>query len=172
MAGGFLVTLAFLVTIGAIALATMPRTVSSMRRLAHGLPGTTILLGLIGLSAVFGLVPVSAISIVGIPLVPIAILLALLAWTLGYVLGAYVLAMAAARAFGMGDAPAMWARLGVLALAVTVAALLNFVPFLGWILNMGLVFLGVGAMLAALLQARSVSVGPALDVDMRPEDRP
>jgi hypothetical protein len=143
-----------------------------MRRMAHGRPGTTMLLGLVGLSALVGLIPVSAISIVGLPLAPIALLLLILVWLLGYLLGAYVLAMAVARGLGMGDDPSIWARIGVLAAAIVGAALLNFIPVIGWMANLALVLLGVGAFTDAILAALVPRTGPALDTDMRePEAR-
>ncbi len=167
VAGGALVTVAFLLVLGAVLLALAPRKVATMRRMAHERPGMTMLLGLVGLSTLFGLIFVSAISIVGIPLVPIVILTLILAWLLGYLLGAYVLAMAVARGLGMGDAPSIWARIGVLAVAIVGAALLNFIPLIGWMANLALVLLGVGAFTDAALAAMIPRTGPDLDVDMR-----
>ena len=92
---------------------------------------------------------------------------------LGYLLGAYVLAMAVARGLGMGDAPSIWARIGVLALAIVGAALLNFIPVIGWMANLALVLLGVGAFTDAALAALVPRTRPSLDVDMRePEPDP
>jgi hypothetical protein len=167
MAGGVLVTIAFLILLGAILLALVPRKVAAMRRAAHGRPGTTMLLGLAGLSTLVGLVFVAAMSIVGLPLVPIVVLAIMLVWLLGYLLGAYVLAMAVARGLGMGAAPRIWARIGVLAVAVIGAALLNFIPVLGWMANLALVLLGVGAFTGAALAALAPRIGGGSGADMR-----
>lgn len=175
VAGGALVTFGFLLALGAALLALAPRQVATMRRMAHARPGMTMLLGLAGLSLLIGLIPVSAISIIGLPFLPIALLAVLVTWLLGYLLGAYVLAMAVARGLGLGDAPAIWARIGVLAVAVAGAALLNFIPVIGWMANLALVLLGVGAFTDATLAALVPRTGPALDTDMHgpePEARP
>ncbi|MEM7644549.1 MAG: hypothetical protein AAF366_18790 [Pseudomonadota bacterium] len=164
--GGFLVSLAFLLAVGGTFLALAPDRVATMRRVALTRPGITILVGGLGLSALIGLVPVSAISIVGLPLLPMAILTVLLAWLLGYLLGAYVVAMGVARAVGLGDNPVLPVRLAVLAAAITAAALLNFVPILGWVLNVALVFLGLGAMTEGVLRWAIPDVDPVEDDEM------
>jgi ABC-type uncharacterized transport system permease subunit len=53
------------------------------------------------------------------------------------------------------------------ALAVIVVAFLNFIPFVGWVVNYTLVLLGVGAMTAGLLSIWITDPDPALDVDMQ-----
>lgn len=108
-------------------------------------------MGVLGLSALFGLVPVSALTIVGLPLIPLVLLALVLAWTLGYLLGVYSVAMRVVDAFREGTAPQGMA-VRVLA-GLVVAVLLNFVPFLGWMLNVAVVLLGLGAITAALGEA-------------------
>lgn len=155
LAGGALVTIAFLIVLGGTLLALAPRQVAALRGRAQGRPGVTILMGILGLSTLVGLVVVTSMSVIGIPLVPFVVLGLMLAWLLGYLLGAYTLAMAVARGLGMGDAPQIWARIGVLTAAVIGAALLNFIPVLGWMANLALVLLGVGAFTDAALAALS-----------------
>jgi hypothetical protein len=170
---GFLMTLAFFVVLGAIFLAFMPRRVEALRQSAQARSGLTILLGVIGLSMLFGLVPISAMTLVGIPLVPFVILALIVFWTLGYMLGAYVVAMRLLRAFGGSDAPNMPVRLFALALGVTAIAVLNFIPFVGWLANFALVLLGGGAITRALFDwIVGNPANPALDVDMKPIDSP
>ncbi|SDZ40199.1 protein CcmA, bactofilin family [Jannaschia faecimaris] len=158
--GGYLLMLAFLLATGATFLALMPNGVANMRRMALNRPGLTILTGGLGISALIGVIPVAILTVIGIPLVPIAVLAVILAWILGYLLGAYVLAMAIAQAAGLGDSPSFLVRLAVLAAAVTGMALLNFIPFVGWVLNVSLVFLGVGAMTEGVLRWAMPNVGP------------
>lgn len=148
--GGFLVTLGFLVVIGALFLSMAPAQVRRLRQSIEARPGAALLGGVIGLSTLFGLVPLSIMTVVGIPFVPIVVLIIILAWTLGYLLGAYVVAMRVMRAFGASDAPGMWMRLLALVLGVTLMALLNFIPVLGWVANLGLVLLGIGGMTMSL----------------------
>ncbi|MBJ3763698.1 hypothetical protein ILP92_13150 [Maribius pontilimi] len=166
--GGFLVTLGFFVVIGALCLTLAPATVRHLRERIDARPGMSLVLGTLGLSILFGLVPISAMTVVGIPLVPIVVLVVLLVWTLGYILGTYVLAMRVLRGLGADPRPAIWIRLLALVIGVSIAALLNFIPVLGWMVNFALVLLGIGGMTTALFERLIGNPGPALDVDMRP----
>jgi hypothetical protein len=165
---GFLLTLGFFVVIGALFLTFTPQTVRNLRRRTEARPGMALLTSVIGLSMLFGLVPISALTVVGIPLVPIVLLAIVAVWVLGYVLGAYVLAMRSMRAFGAAESPPIWLRLLALVIGVTFVALLNFIPVLGWMANFALVLLGIGGMTTALFERLVGNVGLALDVDMQP----
>lgn len=169
--GGFLVTLGFFVVIGALFLTLAPAQVRHLRRSIDARPGMALLSGVIGLSMLFGLVPISALTVVGIPLVPFVLLVTVVVWTLGYILGAYVLAMRVLRGLNAAEHPEIWMRLLALVIGVTVAALLNFIPVLGWMVNFALVLLGIGGMTTALFERLVGNVGPALDVDMRAIER-
>jgi hypothetical protein len=160
VAGGLAAMLGAILVLGAVLLAFAPRGVAAMRRRATARPWLSLLLGALGLSALMGLVPVSAMTLVGLPLLPVVLLAIVLAWILGYLLGAYAVAMRVAEALGAGAAPPIWLRLVVLALAVVVAAGLNLVPVLGWLANLALILLGIGAMVAALLERGIVDPDP------------
>lgn len=167
---GFLVSLGFFIVIGAIFLTFLPKPVERMRKFSLDRPGLTILTGVIGLSMLFGLVLISAMTIIGIPLVPIVILTIVAVWILGYILGAYVATMRAWFAFGGNPEPSLGAKLGVLAAGITLITLLNFIPFLGWIANFTLVLLGIGAMTSAVFQRLSGAPLYATDIDLNPVD--
>jgi hypothetical protein len=139
-----------------------------MRRSIADAPGQILLLGVIGLSMLFGMVPITAMTIVGIPFVPVVVLAIVVAWTLGYALGAYSVAMRIWAALGGSEAPSNIARLLVLAGAIIFVALLNFIPFVGWVANFTLVLLGIGAMTRAIFQSMLGNPDVALDVDLKP----
>lgn len=164
---GFLITLLFFVVLGAIALGFFPKRLEAMRASVSNAFGQTALLGVVGLSLLFGAVPVVALTIVGLPLVPILLLLIVATWTFSYALGAY--AIATRIWFGLGgDAdPGMLVRLVIFAAAIIAIALLNFILFVGWVVNYTLVLLGLGAITRLVFGAMLGSPEPALDVDMR-----
>jgi hypothetical protein len=168
MFSGFLVTIGFFVLIGALFLTLAPRQVQQLRHRIDARPGIVLILGVIGLSILFGLVPVSAMTVVGIPLVPVVLLVIVTGWILGYILGAYVLAMRALRGFGVAEDPAIWTRLLALVVGVTLVALLNFIPVLGWLANFALVLLGIGGMTAALFDRFNTKPDHAQDAAMSP----
>lgn len=156
---GFLISLMFFTAIGALFLTFVPKRVSALRQLITDEPGRTFLLGILGLSVLFGLVPISALTIIGIPFVPFAVLLILLAWTLGYILAAYAVGMRVMTAFNGPEDPSMLVRLTIMAVAISIVGALNFVPFVGWVVNYSLVLLGVGAMTYSLLNRMVGGVG-------------
>ena len=165
---GFVLTLGFFIVIGAVFLALLPRQVDRLRQAALVRPGITLLAGVLGLSALIGLVPVSAMTVVGVLLVPFVVLAIVVVWTLGYVLGAYVIALRLLEAFGGAQNPGIWGRLAVLAVAVTVLAVLNFVPFVGWMVNFAVVMFGAGAVVTVIANRMIANPGPAVDVDRQP----
>ncbi len=163
----FLISTIFLLLLAAIFLTFMPERVEKMRRRVTRQPLQTFLLGVIGLSALFGMVPVTALTVIGLPFVPFALLLIIVAWTLGYLLAAYAVARRLWVAFDGSDEPSTVMKLVIIALAIVVVAVLNFIPFVGWVVNYTLVLLGVGAMTAAMLSVFIPDPDPALDVDMQ-----
>ncbi|WP_298863907.1 hypothetical protein [uncultured Sulfitobacter sp.] len=165
---GFVVSLLFFLVLGALMLGFMPKRLSHMRRSIAAAPGQTLLLGVIGLSMLFGMVPIISLTIVGLPFVPVVLLAIVVAWTLGYALGAYSIAMRLWAGLGGAPEPSNIARLMVFAASIICVALLNFIPFVGWVVNYTLVLLGIGAMTNALFQSLIGTPDVVLDVDMKP----
>lgn len=163
----FLISTIFLLLLAAVFLTLVPNRVEKMRRRVTRQPLQTFLLGVIGLSALFGLVPVTALTIIGIPFVPFALLAIFVVWTLGYLLAAYGVARRVLVAFGGDEDPSLLMKLVTILLAICVVAILNFIPFVGWVVNYTLVLLGVGALTAGLLSIWIMDPDPALDVDMQ-----
>jgi len=164
----FVVSLLFFVALGAVVLGFMPKRLSKMRRSIGRAPGQSILLGIIGLSMLLGMVPITALTIVGLPFVPVVVLTIIVAWTLGYALGAYSVAMRIWTGFGGEEDPGRPTRLLVFAGAIIAVALLNFIPFVGWVANYTLVLLGLGAITHAVFQHIIGNPGAAFDIDMKP----
>jgi len=167
MFSAFLISAIFLLMLAAIFLTFAETRVEKMRRRVTRQPLQTFVLGVIGLSALFGMVPVTALTIIGIPFVPFALLAILVVWTLGYLLAAYGVARRVLVAFNGSDEPTLLIKLVTVAAAICVVAILNFIPFVGWVVNYTLVLLGVGAMTAGLLSIWIPDPDPALDVDMQ-----
>ena len=167
---GFLVTLLFFVILGAIALGFFPNRLEQMRRSITNAFSQTALLGVIGLALLFGAIPVTALTIVGIPFVPIWLLAIVVVWIFAYALGAYAIATRLWTGLGGSDDADVAARLAIFAAAIVAIALLNYIPFVGWVANYTLVLLGTGAMTRAIFERLVGSPEPALDVDMRPRE--
>ena len=166
----FVISLLFFVILGAIALTFAPKPAERMRAAIAQSPGQVALLGIVGLSVLFGMIPITALTIVGLPFVPIVLLALLVAWVLGYALGAFAIARRVWDAFGGDEEPSLVANLAALASAIVVIAILNFIPFVGWVANYTLVLLGVGAMTKAVLERSFGRAGSAHDADMLPRE--
>lgn len=163
----FLISAIFLLLLAAVFLSFAPKQVDRLRLRVTRQPLQTFLLGVIGLSALFGMVPVAAFTVIGLPFIPFALLLIVVAWTLGYLLAAYAVARRMLQAFDGPADPTIAVKLVAVAFAILVVAILNFVPFLGWVVNYTLVLLGVGAMTAGLLSLFIPDPDPALELNMR-----
>lgn len=140
----FLVGYGFLLVLSALLLAFLPALTERLRAAVDSHPGKSFLWGFFGLSALFGVVPVAAMTILGLPLVPFAVLGVILGWLLGYLLGVFVVAMRVFSAFGLAEQSTLLMRLVVVGAGLLVAWGLNFVPLVGWIFNFALVLLGLG----------------------------
>lgn len=147
--GLLVVTIGFFVVLAAVALALVPERIEAMRREALARPWLALLGGVLGLATVFGLVPISVMTIVGIPLLPVILLVGLLLWIAGYAVGIYVIALRIWTGLG-GAEPTLPGRLAVFAAGLIVVALLNGVPFAGWALNFTIVLFGIGAIAVPL----------------------
>ncbi len=169
--GSFVVVLAFFMVIGALFLAFLPKPVERMRNVINSQPWNTLLIGVLGLSVLFGLVPITGLTIVGIPLLPFLFLAIIVLWTLGYLLGGYSVAMWLWNAFGGEEPQKIISKLLVLAAAITAIAILNFIPFIGWLVNYALVLLGLGAMTNLLMNWWIGMPLFALNVDLEKEER-
>jgi hypothetical protein len=166
----FVVSLAFFIALAAMFLTFVPKPLNRMQAAIQARPGQVFLLGVIGLSMLFGMVPIIALTVFGLPLVPIVLLAIVAVWTLGYALGAYAIAQRMLLAFGGQDEPAYMVRLAAFIAVLILVAVLNFIPFLGWVVNYTLVLLGIGAMTGAVFNRILGNPGVALDVDLKPID--
>ncbi|MDH3741790.1 MAG: hypothetical protein OER56_09345 [Hyphomicrobiales bacterium] len=151
----FLVTLGFFLIVAAVALSFGPGTVERLRARAVERPGITVLSGYFGFALITGLVPASALTLVGLPFIPIVVLLIVVLWLLGYLLGAYAISTRVWLAFaGERDLDqSMSKRLLILATGLVALAILNFILILGWLINLVVVYLGIGS-IALLTFAR------------------
>ena len=140
-----------LFVVGALFIAFASRAVAALQTLSEKRPFRRIGLGILAFASVVGLVPVVAMTLVGLLIVPFVLIFAFVACTLAYIAGAYFAASNIGNAFLKVDSNAK--RLGVLAGGLVVAALLSLVPFVGWLITLALVTFGFGT-IAALIMVR------------------
>ena len=115
-------------------------------------------IGILGLAMLLGLLPLCVVTLIGLPFIPIVLLAVMALWIGGYLLGVMGLSMRAYEAFRplpAGLAP----KLLLIAVGLIIVALLNFVPIIGWLLNLAIMFLGLGGILS--FAGRSVLPRPS-----------
>jgi cytoskeletal protein CcmA (bactofilin family) len=138
-----------LVLVGAGLIALLPKSVGALQAAAERRPFRNLGLGLLAFAAVLGLVPVMAMTVVGILLLPFVVIFAVVACSLAFVGGAFLIGVRIASAFIGVDTNLK--RLGVLAISLVAAALLGMTPFLGWFITLLILIFGFGAATVAVI---------------------
>ncbi|HWA19913.1 MAG TPA: hypothetical protein VG757_13030 [Devosia sp.] len=139
----------FLLVIGALFIAFMPRGVAAMQSISEKRPFRRIGLGILAFASVVGLVPVVALTLVGLLLVPVVVIFAIVACILAYLAGTYYAASNIGGAFLKIDTNLK--RIAALAIGLIVAALIVMIPFIGWLITLGIVAFGFGVIAAVIM---------------------
>lgn len=138
-----------LFVVGLAFLGLGPRLVERLRLATERRPFRTLGAGFVGFSAVLGLVPVSAMTVIGLLATPLFVLFAFVMSALAYLAGTYLVG---SRLVGtLTPLDTAMKRAVALALSIVVAGLLGMVPMLGWLLVLLLIAFGFGAMARAML---------------------
>lgn len=136
-----------LVLLAGLLLSLAPKSSQSLQREVTETPFRTMGIGILGLAMLLGLLPLCIMTLIGLPFIPFVLLAVIAFWIGGYLLGVMGLSMriyAAFRPLPEGLAP----KLLLIAVGLVIVALLNFVPFVGWLLNLAIMFLGLGGILS------------------------
>lgn len=142
--GGVLGALAVIIY-GAILLAIFPRRAEIGYLTAMEKPWKSLLFGVLAAAVYAGLIPVLGATLIGIPLIPFALILLALAALTGFVAGTYFVADRVLGALNY-DADTLWKRIGALVIGLIAVWILGIVPFLGWLVQFGLGLFGLGAL--------------------------
>ncbi|HTN63432.1 MAG TPA: hypothetical protein VL147_18080 [Devosia sp.] len=140
-----------LLVLGAALIAFMPQAVKALQVASEKGPLHKLGLGILAFASVLGLVPVVAMTIIGILLLPFVLVFAVVACSLAYLAGTFLIGLRIASAFVAVDTNLK--RLGVLAIALIAAAVIAMIPFLGWLMTLGILIFGFGTA-AVVVMAR------------------
>lgn len=146
---GNLIWWLMLFVLGAALIALAPRRVAALEAAGSVRPWRQLGLGILGFAATLGLVPVTAMTVIGLVLLPVVLVVVAIACVLAYLGGAYLIGLRIGRAFTTLEANGP--KLAILAVAIVVAGLLAMVPLLGWLLTLLLLVYGFGAIARMLL---------------------
>ncbi len=159
-AGGFfsfILATAFLTALGAAFLNWLPGRSEAVRDQIIETPWRAMVAGIIGLAALIGLVPVSALTIIGLPLIPVILLVIIIVWVLAYVAGAYALAWRVNAAFRESPHD-LTGKIIVLAAGFVALALVNYIPVVGWMINLAVVLAGIGVLTMMTLNRAGLTI--------------
>lgn len=140
-----------LLGVGAAFIALNPALVGSLETLAAVRPFRRFGLGVLAFASVVGLVPVMALTVVGLLLVPFVLIFVFIACSLAYLAGAYLIGSAIGGR--MVSLESTGQKVLTLAASLVIAGLLVMIPFLGWLISLVVVAYGFGV-IAALTMTR------------------
>jgi hypothetical protein len=138
-----------LLIVGAAFIALNGRLVGSLERLSAVRPMRRLGLGILAFASVVGLVPFVALTLVGLLLVPFVLIFVVVACSLAYVAGVYLIGRAIGARFRPLDTVA-W-KVGILAISLVIAGLLTMIPFLGWLITLAITAYGFGVVTALIM---------------------
>lgn len=142
-----------LFVVGVALILLTPRWIASLETLSAVRPMRRLGLGVLGFAAVIGLVPVVALTVIGLLVVPVALIAAFVLSSLAYVVGVDLIGHAIGGRFV--PLATTGRKIAVLAVSFAVAGLLTLVPFLGWLITLGIIAYGFGVMVALIMTSWS-----------------
>lgn len=146
--------------VGMAALALFPERLRRMADQAAHQPGQSLGFGLLGVVSMPVVIFLLVISILGIIIVPFALVAMALLWLLAHIVAGFALGRAiAARIVSPEQEP--WHEFAQLGLGLLVLAALGFVPFVGWLASGAATLIGLGAVLSSRLGRPSRGGAPA-----------
>jgi hypothetical protein len=149
---------AVLFVVGLIFIAAMPKGMSALQA-ATARPLRTFGAGILAFAAVLGLLPVVAMTLVGLLLVPFVLIFIVVAWALAYLAGVYFIGLRIGSAFVRVETNL--ARAAVLLVSLIVGGLLTMIPVVGWLLALVMVPFGFGTIALAIFRPRQSPMIPA-----------
>jgi hypothetical protein len=152
---GFIVSVLTVAALAAAAIAIAPAQVAAWREKALSHPGSSLVSGFLLVSTIAGAGLVLALTVIGIPLLPAAFVLAGLVGYAGYVMGAYILGVAIWLRLGNEMPGDVLRKAGLATLGAFVAGIVALIPLLGWLVVLALALTGAGAIVTVLREHRA-----------------
>lgn len=143
--GGFAIGVIMLTAIAVLVAALVPQTLADIRRGILDRPFRHLGIGFVTQSALAGSAILFAMTLIGMPLSPAAVLIALLAGFAGYVVAVYSFGVGLLLAFGRAEPGSIGQRALAAGVGAVSTAVIALIPVLGWLFVLALTLTGVGA---------------------------
>jgi hypothetical protein len=134
---------------GAALIAFLPGPTRALEVASETRPWRNLGLGILGFAAVIGLVPVVAMTVVGLIVLPLLLILVVIACGLAYVTGAFLIGLRFAKAFMPIDSNLK--RLAVMIVSLVAAPLVGMIPLAGWLVTLAILVFGFGTVTVLLM---------------------
>jgi hypothetical protein len=131
-----------LAVVGLLFIAFGGKLVAALEVAAARRPFRNLGIGVLGFASIVGLVPVFALTLIGIFLLPFVFVFVGVACALAYLAGTYLVGNRVAKAMLPIDSNLK--RSGVLVASIIVAGLLGMIPVVGWLLTLLFAIFGFG----------------------------
>jgi cytoskeletal protein CcmA (bactofilin family) len=154
LAMGFLLGVLILTALATLVATLAPRGVARLGEIIGAGPLRTLGAGFVTQAALIGSTVLLAATIVGVLLVPVALIAAVVLGFLGYIVGVYRLGVWGIARTGALE-PDTFPEYALAALVgALLASLAALVPLLGWLFVMALTLVGVGAIAISMIRPR------------------
>ncbi|WP_176083700.1 polymer-forming cytoskeletal protein [Martelella sp. HB161492] len=144
--GDYLFWLVVKLAVLAAILYRLPKRADAIRERLIARPLASFGLGYLGAATLIGTIPLAAMTLIGIPLIPIFALILIVGWNLAVIMAVYALSWSLARAIRPFE-PTLFAKLIASAIGFVVLSLTGLFWIVGWLIYLVVVLLGMGAMM-------------------------
>jgi cytoskeletal protein CcmA (bactofilin family) len=157
---GLIVFLGVMLVLTAIFAFVFKNRLARAREMLATHPWRDLFLGIVATSALFGSILVLAVSLIGIPLIPLIVLLTPFAILAGYLTSAYAVgaALLGRPRYATGSGAAAF---GAILVGLIVLAIVSAIPLLGWVVAVLAVIIGIGAWFALIVTPQASAQIPS-----------
>jgi hypothetical protein len=150
--------LLFLLVVGAALIALVPGRIRGLQTASQRRPFRAIGIGILAFASTLGLVPVAALTLIGLLAIPFILIYIVVACSLAYLAGTYLVGLRIGGAFLHIDSNVK--RLAVLAVSLVAAVVLGNVPVLGWLITLLILTYGFGVISVVTIARWSAADAP------------
>ncbi|TPW28782.1 polymer-forming cytoskeletal protein [Martelella alba] len=149
--GDYLFWLVVKLAVLAAILYRLPARAEAIRERLIARPFVSFGYGYLGVSMLIGTIPLAAMTLIGIPLIPIFALILIVGWNIAVIMAVYALSWSLARAIKPFE-PTLIAKLIASAIGFIILSLTSLFWIGGWLIYLVIVLLGMGAMMVICAQ--------------------
>ena len=150
--GRLLIGIIMITAVAALIAAIMPQRLAELRRNILDHPFRNFWFGFLALSVVFGSSILLMLTVIGLVLVPAALLITLISALAGYVVAVYAFGVGLLLTLGRPEPESIGTKAQAAAVGALVAGIIVLIPVLGWLFVLALALTGAGSIAIRLFR--------------------